>query len=119
MSRETSKYLKFGAVTVVILLSMGYLAYTGVQDSKSYYVTIKELQGMGDGAYTKRLRVAGNVVPGSIKRTGTRVDFLLKEQDLTLPVSYTGTEAPPDTFKDDSQALAEGKYGTDHVFHAK
>jgi hypothetical protein len=35
MSRETSKYLKFGAVTVVILLSMGYLAYTGVQDSKS------------------------------------------------------------------------------------
>jgi cytochrome c-type biogenesis protein CcmE len=119
MSRETSKYLKFGAVTVVILLSLGYLAYTGVQDSKSYYVTIKELQGMGNEAYSKRLRVAGNVVPGSIKRTGTRVDFLLKEQDLTLPVSYTGTEAPPDTFKDDSQALADGSFGRDGVFHAK
>src|SRR5215467_12859935 len=119
MSRETSKYLKFGAVTVVILVSMVYLAYTGVQDSKSYYVTIKELQGMGDGAYSKRLRVAGNVVPGSIKRSGTRVDFLLKEQDLTLPVSYTGTEAPPDTFKDDSQALADGSFGRDGVFHAK
>src|SRR5215470_14669446 len=103
MSKETSKYLKFGGVTVVILLSLGYLAYTGVQDSKSYYVTIKELQAMGDGAYTKRLRVAGNVVPGSIKRTGTHVDFQLKENDLVLPVSYSGTEAPPDTFKDDSQ----------------
>lgn len=119
MSSETNKYLKFGAVTVVILLSLGYLAYTGVQDSKSYYVTIKELQGMGDGAYSKRLRVAGNVVPGSIKRSGTRVEFLLKEQDLTLPVSYTGTEAPPDTFKDDSQALADGSFGRDGVFHAK
>ena len=119
MSSETSKYLKFGAVTVVILLSLGYLAYTGVQDSKSYYVTIKELQGMGDGAYSKRLRVAGNVVPGSIKRSGTRVDFMLKEQDLTLAVSYTGTEAPPDTFKDDSQALADGSFGRDGVFHAK
>jgi cytochrome c-type biogenesis protein CcmE len=119
MSNETSKYLKFGAVTVVILVSMGYLAYTGVQDSKSYYVTIKELHGLGDSAYSKRLRVAGNVVPGSIKRTGTRVDFLLKEQDLTLQVSYTGTEAPPDTFKDDSQALADGSYGRDGVFHAK
>jgi cytochrome c-type biogenesis protein CcmE len=74
---------------------------------------------MGDGAYTKRLRVAGNVVPGSIKRSGTRVEFLLKEQDLTLPVSYTGTEAPPDTFKDDSQALADGSFGRDGVFHAK
>ncbi len=119
MSNETSKYLKFGGITVVILVSLGYLAYTGVQDSKSYYVTIKELQKLGDSAYSKRLRVAGNVVPGSIKRSGTRVDFLLKEQDLTLPVSYTGTEAPPDTFKDDSQALADGSYGRDGVFHAK
>jgi len=119
MSSETGKYLKFGGVTILILCSLGYLAYTGVQDTKSYYVTIKELNGMGNDAYSKRLRVAGNVVPGSIKRTGTRVDFLLKENDLTLPVSYTGTEAPPDTFKDDSQALADGKYGTDHVFHAK
>jgi len=119
MSGETSKYLKFGSVTVLILLSLGYLAYTGVQDSKSYYVTIKELNGMGNDAYSKRLRVAGNVVPGSIKRTGTRVDFMLKENDLTLPVSYTGTEAPPDTFKDDSQALADGSFGRDGVFHAK
>jgi cytochrome c-type biogenesis protein CcmE len=119
MSSEANKYVKFGVVTVIILLSLGYLAYTGVQDSKSYYVTIKELQGMGDGAYAKRLRVAGNVVPGSIKRSGTRVEFLLKEQDLTLPVSYTGTEAPPDTFKDDSQALADGNFGRDGIFHAK
>jgi cytochrome c-type biogenesis protein CcmE len=59
------------------------------------------------------------VVPGSIKRSGTRVDFMLKENDLTLPVSYTGTEAPPDTFKDDSQALADGSFGRDGVFHAK
>lgn len=119
MSKETSKYLKFGGLIVLILLSMGYLAYTGVQDSKSYYVTIKELKGMGNGAYSKRLRVAGNVLPGSIKRTGLDVQFTLVEQNLTLPVVYSGTEAPPDTFKDNSQALAEGHYGQDGVFHAK
>jgi cytochrome c-type biogenesis protein CcmE len=119
MAGETSRVLKFGSVTVVILLSLGYLAYTGVQESKSYYVTIKELHGMGSDAYSKRLRVAGNVVPGSIRRSGTHVDFELKENDLTLPVSYSGTEAPPDTFKDDSQALADGSFGRDGVFHAK
>ena len=119
MSSEANKYLKFGSVTVLILVSLAYLAYTGVQDSKSYYVTIKELNGMGNEAYSKRLRVAGNVLPGSIKRSGTRVDFVLKENDLVLPVSYTGTEAPPDTFKDDSQALADGSFGRDGVFHAK
>jgi cytochrome c-type biogenesis protein CcmE len=118
-SSEAAKYLKFGSITVLILLSLGYLAYTGVRDSKSYYVTIQELQKQGPAAYSKRLRVAGNVVPGSIKRSGIQVDFLLKENDLTLPVSYTGTEAPPDTFKDDSQALADGSMGRDGVFRAK
>jgi cytochrome c-type biogenesis protein CcmE len=119
MSTESSKYLKFGGATLLILVSMGYLAYTGVQESKSYYVTIKELRGMGDGAYTKRLRVAGNVQPGSIKRSGTKVEFVLVENDLNLPVVYSGTEAPPDTFKDSSQALAEGSFGRDGVFRAK
>jgi cytochrome c-type biogenesis protein CcmE len=110
--------MRFGAVMVVIIAALGYLAYTGVQDSKSYYVTIKELNGMGNGAYSKRLRVAGNVQPGSIKRQGTHLKFLLVEQDRTLPVVYSGTEAPPDTFKDNAQALAEGKFGRDGVFHA-
>ncbi|MGC2196714.1 MAG: cytochrome c maturation protein CcmE [Terriglobales bacterium] len=119
MSSESSKYLKFGGATVLILLMLGYLAYTGVQESKSYYVTIKELRGLGDSAYTKRLRVAGNVQPGSIKRNGTHVDFILIEQDMSLPVSYAGSEPPPDTFKDNSQALAEGSFGKDGVFHAK
>ena len=119
MSSESGKYLKFGGATLLILVSLGYLAYTGVQESKSYYVTIQELQGMGNTAYTKRLRVAGNVQPGSIKRTGTHVEFILVEKDRTLNVDYNGTEAPPDTFKDNSQALAEGSFGRDGVFHAK
>lgn len=119
MSPQNSKYLKFGGATALIVLSLAYLAYTGVQESKSYYVTIAELQGMGDGAYTKRLRVAGSVQPGSIKRSGTDVHFVLVENDKILPVIYSSTEPPPDTFKDNSQALAEGSYGRDGVFRAK
>src|SRR3954468_14116882 len=115
----SNRYVRFGLVTIIIVLSLGYLAYTGVQESKSYYVTIKELKGMDDSAYKRRLRVAGTVVPGSIKRTGSHVDFMLQEEGKTLAVSYNGSEAPPDTFKDSSQALAEGSYGRDGVFHAK
>ena len=119
MSRDSAKYLKFGSAIGVILIAIAFLAYTGVQESKSYYVTIKELHGLGDEAYSRRLRVAGNVQPGSIKRSGTRVEFILVENDQTLPVTYSGTEAPPDTFKDSSQALADGSFGRDGVFHAK
>jgi cytochrome c-type biogenesis protein CcmE len=44
---------------------------------------------------------------------------VLAENDQILSVVYSGTEAPPDTFKDNSQALAEGSFGRDGVFHAK
>jgi len=109
---------KIIAATLVILATVAYLAFTGNSDNKSYYVTISELQGMGNKAYTRHLRVAGNVAPGSIHRVGTYVDFSLLEQNRKLDVSYKGTEPPPDTFKDDSQALAIGTFGKDGVFHA-
>ena len=110
--------IKIIVATVVILATVAYLALTGVRDNKSYYVTIGGLQGMGNKAYVRHLRVAGNVAPGSIHRVGTYVDFALLEQDRKLDVSYKGTEPPPDTFKDDAQALAVGTYGHDGVFHA-
>ena len=108
MSAATTRYLKFAGASSLIVVALGYLAYTGVQESKSYYVTIKELHGMGDNAYSRRLRVAGNVKPGSIKRSGTNVQFVLVENDNLLTVLYSSTEPPPDTFKDNAQALAEG-----------
>ena len=104
---------KIVIAAVIIVATMAYLAFTGVRDNKSYYVTIGELQAMGNKAYVRHLRVAGNVAPGSIHRTGTFVDFALLEQNHTLKVSYKGVEPPPDTFKDDAQALAVGTYGHD------
>jgi cytochrome c-type biogenesis protein CcmE len=122
MAPQRRQYLRFTIAIAVMVIGVVYLGFTGVQESKSYYVTIEELRAevaRGEEIYRKRLRVAGNVVPGSIKRQGTRVEFVLKELEHTLPVIYKGTEAPPDTFKDDSQALAEGSLGRDGVFHAK
>lgn len=104
--------------SVIILAVVGWLAFTGAKDSKSYYVTISELQSMGGNAYTRHLRVAGNVEPGSIERSGTNAHFTLLEQGRKLNVAYQGTEPPPDAFKDDAQALAIGTYGRDGVFHA-
>jgi cytochrome c-type biogenesis protein CcmE len=109
---------KIGAAVVIILGVIVYLAVTGANATKSYYVTIQELNAMGPKAYTRSLRVAGNVVPGSISHNGTNADFVLVENTNKLRVSYQGEEPPPDTFKDNSQALAIGTYGRDGVFHA-
>ena len=115
------KYWQFGGAIAIIVVALSYLAYTGVQQNKSYYVTIVELKqqaAQGPSVYSKSLRVAGDVTPGSIKRDGMRIEFTLNENGNALPVVYNGTDAPPDTFKDNAQALAEGHYGRDGVFHA-
>jgi cytochrome c-type biogenesis protein CcmE len=119
MSAERGKVLRFGVAIIIIVLSLGYLAYTGIEESKSYYHTVAEIQSMDQNVFEKRLRVAGHVEPGSIKRSGSRVEFILNEEGKKLNVIYTGTEVPPDTFVDSSQALVEGTYGRDGVFHAK
>jgi len=123
----SSNNVKIGIAVAIILGTIGWLAFTGYGANKSYYVTIAELGGMGDKAYHSNLRVEGFVQPGTIEQNGTHVTFVLNEFESHSPkakggkllkVEYKGTEPPPDTFKDDSQALAEGSWGRDGVFHA-
>jgi cytochrome c-type biogenesis protein CcmE len=118
VKNQKSSYIQFYVATAIILATVGWLSYSGTRDTKSYYVTISELNAMGSKAYTRNLRVAGNVKPGSITRSGPNADFTLLEQGKTLRVTYNGAEPPPDTFKDDAQALAIGTYGRDGTFHA-
>lgn len=115
---RSAAHTKIIAVAVVILATVGWLAYSGVSSTKEYYVTINELGSMGNKAYSRHLRVAGNVAPGTIQRSGPNAAFTLVEQGRTLRVDYQGAEPPPDTFKDNAQALAVGTYGRDGVFHA-
>lgn len=118
MTNGKKQTVRIALAVVVILGAISYLAVTGVEANKSYYVTIQELQSMGGKAYTRNLRVAGSVEPGSILRDGAHAQFTLVELDRKLKVAYTGDEPPPDTFKDNSQALAIGTFGRDGVFHA-
>jgi len=119
--------IRIGIAVLVIVGTVAWLALTGVGANKSYYVTIAELGGMGEKAYHSQLRVEGFVKPGTIEQNGTHVNFVLDEFEShtaqagtgrVLKVEYKGSEPPPDTFKDDAQALAEGTYGRDGVFHA-
>jgi cytochrome c-type biogenesis protein CcmE len=110
--------VRIAIAAAVVLGAILYLAVTGAEANKSYYVTIQELQTMGNEAYTRNLRVAGSVAPGTISRDGSHARFVLVENDRNLTVNYTGDEPPPDTFKDNSQALAIGTFGRDGVFHA-
>jgi cytochrome c-type biogenesis protein CcmE len=112
-------WMKFGVLVVAIIGTLGWLAASGINETKSYYKTISEVVAMGDAAKDKgRLRVGGDVQTGSITREGTAVKFVLTQENLKLNVVYTGTDPLPDTFRDASQALADGKMRADGTFEA-
>src|SRR4051812_9824005 len=111
-------YMKFAVLMALIVGALVWLAAGGISETKTYYKTIAELQQMGGSAMGHRLRVGGDVKPGSIVKNGTRVNFTLHQDAKLLNVVYTGTEPLPDTFKDNAQALADGRLGPDGTFEA-
>jgi hypothetical protein len=77
-------YLKFGAIMAVIVGSLVWLAVGGVADTKTYYKTIPELQQMGKDAQDHKLRVGGDVQPGSIVKNGMETSFMLHQGATTV-----------------------------------
>jgi cytochrome c-type biogenesis protein CcmE len=111
-------YLKFAALIVLIVGSLLWLAVGGVKETKTYYKTIPELQSMGKSATGQRLRVGGDIKPGSIVKNGREVSFVLHQGATALNVVYSGSDPLPDTFRDNAQALADGRLGADGIFQA-
>ncbi len=111
-------YVKFGTLMALIIGSLVWLAVGGVKDTKAYYKTIPELAQMNSVAKLHRVMVAGDVQPGSIVKSGMAVSFVLHQGAQTLNVKYMGTDPLPDTFKDNAQAIADGRLGSDGVFEA-
>ena len=111
---------KFGALIVVILATLGWLAFTGIRDSKSYFVTVAELAKMPSAqAHSESLRVEGSVVPGTIKKGVMETDFSISQGGKVLPVKYIGTDPLPDTFVDNAQAVAAGRLEANGTFRAE
>jgi cytochrome c-type biogenesis protein CcmE len=107
--------LRWAAPAVVIAACVGYLIYTASGGASEYYLTVSELQAqkpIGD------VRVAG-VVQNDVQKTngGLHVTFTEKDATASMPVEYSG--ALPDIFQPGITVVAEGRIGSDGVFHAR
>lgn len=112
-----NKKLKFGIGIAIILAAVGWEAVSGFQQSKTYYVTVKELtSGKSTHAH---VRVGGIIVPGSIHRSGEMLTFRISQDKESIPVTYIGKATLPDDFKGGANAIVEGNYLEDGTFRAQ
>jgi cytochrome c-type biogenesis protein CcmE len=106
--------MKWVLPALVVAGCVGYLIYAS-GGSAEYYLTVSELR---THTGTSDVRVAG-VVQDDIQKSdgGLHVTFTEKDGTASMPVDYSGTL--PDIFKPGITVVAEGKLGSDGVFHAR
>ena len=109
--------LKFIIAILIIAGAISYLVFSGVKNTMVYYLTIDELQAKVPEVYGERVRVSGNVVPGSIiKENNSDIKFQITDGTNVIDVNYSGII--PDIFADDVEAVVEGNYTDQKVFVA-
>jgi cytochrome c-type biogenesis protein CcmE len=109
--------VKFIVAIGVIAFAIAYLVYGGVSDTMVYYLTVQELKDRVPSVYNEKVRVSGNVVPGSIRNEiDGSLEFKIADGKEIVDVKYKGIV--PDIFKDGVEAVVEGQYTPDNVFVA-
>jgi cytochrome c-type biogenesis protein CcmE len=118
-SPPAGRRLKLLVAAGSVALGVAYLIITALQTSTVYYMTVGELHQRGPAAYNQPLRLAGDVVPGTVQRedAGLAVRFLVQDGSGQVPVYYKGGPVP-DIFGDEVQVVVEGKIGPDGTFVA-
>ncbi len=110
--------MKFVVGGIVVVAALTWLGFVGFQESKSYYLTVEEYAALKD-VHGKTLKVAGDVVEGSIDRSKPQMEFVIAHSGKSLKVRYIGKDVIPDTFKDGSKAVVEGSIAQDGVLQAR
>ena len=103
----------------VVVLVVGWLAFSSVGNALVYYRTPSEALALADPT-AQVLRLGGQVREGSVEREAPGEDyelrFVLTDGDAAVDV-VTGN-APTASFREGSGAVVEGRFTADGVFQA-
>ena len=114
MGGKQGKFL-IGAFLIVV--AVGYLIYTGIQETKVYYFTMEEFLLKRETLANTDVRIAGRVQDGSMQwdPAALNLNFVLTPVDETtapsapgIPVHYQGIV--PDMFAEGRDVVVEGVY---------
>ncbi|MEW6616466.1 MAG: cytochrome c maturation protein CcmE [Thermodesulfobacteriota bacterium] len=115
---EKRRRLKPIIISFIIVSVIGYLIYTGLRDTMTYYLTVSEVLAKSSEIQNQTVRVGGNVSPNSVKWDPKDLRLLFKMEDSksSLNVDYRGVV--PDSFKPGREVVVEGIYKDNGLFIA-
>jgi cytochrome c-type biogenesis protein CcmE len=107
--RSSAKFLVGGAIIAVTIIGLVGWAM-GRPGSTAFYLSTTEVVERGPTAGAQTYRINGNVVPGTVARSGLETEFAIT--DGTTEVTVQTDKPLPDAFRDDSdtEVVALGSF---------
>jgi cytochrome c-type biogenesis protein CcmE len=99
---------KWPAATLlaVALIGVGIVLFEGLSNATSYYCNADEVGVKVGCSGTKRFRLQGTVLSGSVHQSTNTVDFTVEFNNAKIPVHHLGD--PQDLFKEGIGVVLEG-----------
>lgn len=93
----------------VVLAALAFLVVRAVGDATVYFKTADEAVGERDELGDRRFRLEGLVVPGSVQKGASEVDFTVRGQEgAEVAVIHQGNV--PELFQPDIPVVMEGRF---------
>ncbi len=106
-ARTGRRWWSVGLIVVIVGL-LGFVLYQGLGNATTYFYNVDEAVAKRAELGTKRVRVQGNVIDGSVVRSTEGVDFELRFGGVTIPVQHSGE--PPELFGPKIPVVLEGEF---------
>ena len=107
-TRTRRRRLPAIVVLVVLLAVGGFVIVQALGSATTFYRNVDEAVAQRDSIGSKRFRLQGTVVPGTVVQTGDGVSFEVAYNGVALDVRHVGD--PPEMFKESQAVLLEGRY---------
>lgn len=112
-TRDTRRLWVAGAV---VMAALAFLVWKGLGNATLYFRTADEAVAQKKSLGTKRFRIEGNVVAGTVHEDredgDTVVDFTIESSNVTVPIVHRGD--PPEMFQPGIPVVLEGRFDGDH-----
>ena len=114
MTPRQKRFAWIASGLAALVLVAGLLLYALNSNIVFFYTPTQVSQGEAPSG--RAFRIGGLVEPGSLKRDGTRVEFVVTDGEHQIAVSYVGTL--PDLFREGKGAVAAGRFVAGCVWRA-
>ena len=113
-----SRRLVVAVAAALVVIAIGWLAFSGIGSALVYYRTPTELTALGAEAIGTSVRLGGLVKAGTLSCQAGVVEFVLTDGDTELTVRSASESRALLCPREDRGVVVQGRLGTIGVFEA-